>query len=294
MITLEPDRLPRHTGRVTERVRTAVRVEGIVQGVGFRPFVYALASGLSLGGLVGNDADGVFAEVEGPPAAIGEFLRRLETDAPPLARVDRVRTWAVEPDGSAGSRSSRASRTGPVRRARRWCRRTRRRARTACASWPTRRTGGSAIRSSTARTAGHGSRSSGTCRTTGPAPTMARFHDVPGLRGRVRVPGEPALPRRADALPRLRPIPGADQPGPGSALAELRPRRADDSDMDDGCPLDGLSWRAGRADGDVIGAAAAMLREGHVLRSRDWAVTTWRWTRPRRRPWQRCARTQAP
>ena len=87
---------------MTERVRTAVRVEGIVQGVGFRPFVYALASGLSLGGLVGNDADGVFAEVEGPSAAIGEFLRRLERDAPPLARVDRVRTRAMEPDGGTG------------------------------------------------------------------------------------------------------------------------------------------------------------------------------------------------
>jgi len=101
-ITLEPEEAPSHTGMMTERVRMAVRVEGIVQGVGFRPFVYALASGLRLGGLVGNDADGVFAEVEGAPAAIGEFLRLLECDAPPLARVDRVRTWAMEPDGSAG------------------------------------------------------------------------------------------------------------------------------------------------------------------------------------------------
>ncbi len=100
-ITLEPEGVPRHTGMVTERVRTAVRVEGIVQGVGFRPFVYALASRLDLGGLVGNDADGVFAEVEGAPAAVGEFLRLLERDAPPLARVDRVRTRAMEPDGSA-------------------------------------------------------------------------------------------------------------------------------------------------------------------------------------------------
>ena len=48
----------------TAVVRTAVRVEGIVQGVGFRPFVYALAARLGLGGLVGNDVDGVFAEVE--------------------------------------------------------------------------------------------------------------------------------------------------------------------------------------------------------------------------------------
>jgi hydrogenase maturation protein HypF len=76
-------------------------VDGIVQGVGFRPFVYTLASGLSLGGLVGNDADGVFAEVEGSAAAVADFLRRLEREAPPLARVDRVRSWAVTPTGSA-------------------------------------------------------------------------------------------------------------------------------------------------------------------------------------------------
>jgi hydrogenase maturation protein HypF len=50
---------------VNGRIRTAVRVEGVVQGVGFRPFVYSLATSLGLGGLVGNDADGVFAEVEG-------------------------------------------------------------------------------------------------------------------------------------------------------------------------------------------------------------------------------------
>jgi hydrogenase maturation protein HypF len=76
-----------------------VRVEGIVQGVGFRPFVYALATRLGLGGLVGNDAGGVFIEVEGDPAAVGEFLTRLEGDAPPLARIERVSTRPMEPDG---------------------------------------------------------------------------------------------------------------------------------------------------------------------------------------------------
>ena len=70
---------------MTRIVRTAVRVEGIVQGVGFRPFVYSLATGLGLGGLVGNDVDGVFAEVEGPPTAVRKFLRSLETNAPPRA-----------------------------------------------------------------------------------------------------------------------------------------------------------------------------------------------------------------
>jgi hydrogenase maturation protein HypF len=82
-------------------VRTAVRVEGVVQGVGFRPFVHALATSLGLTGLVGNDLDGVFAEVEGPAAAVSEFLRRLERDAPPLARIERVTTRAVMPRRSA-------------------------------------------------------------------------------------------------------------------------------------------------------------------------------------------------
>ena len=72
---------------VTAPIRAAIRVEGIVQGVGFRPFVYTLATGLGLSGFVGNDVDGVFAEVEGEPAAVREFLRAVERDAPPLARV---------------------------------------------------------------------------------------------------------------------------------------------------------------------------------------------------------------
>ena len=76
-------------------------MEGIVQGVGFRPFVYALATRLGLGGLVGNDVDGVFAEVEGSPAAVREFLDTLERDAPPLARVDRVTATASVPLGSS-------------------------------------------------------------------------------------------------------------------------------------------------------------------------------------------------
>jgi hydrogenase maturation protein HypF len=82
-------------------VRTAVRVEGVVQGVGFRPFVYALATRLGLSGLVGNDVDGVFAEVEGAPAAIAEFLSALEKEAPPLARVERVTAVGLAPAGTA-------------------------------------------------------------------------------------------------------------------------------------------------------------------------------------------------
>ncbi|HEY6495680.1 MAG TPA: carbamoyltransferase HypF, partial [Trebonia sp.] len=72
-----------------------------MQGVGFRPFVYALATGLGLAGLVGNDVDGVFAEVEGAPSAVAEFLRALEREPPPLARVERVTASVMAPRGTA-------------------------------------------------------------------------------------------------------------------------------------------------------------------------------------------------
>ncbi|HEV7534524.1 MAG TPA: carbamoyltransferase HypF, partial [Acidimicrobiia bacterium] len=77
------------------RVRTRVRVEGIVQGVGFRPYVFGLATRLDLAGFVGNDARGVFLEIEGPEAAVGEFLRVLESEPPPLAMIERVTARAV-------------------------------------------------------------------------------------------------------------------------------------------------------------------------------------------------------
>jgi hydrogenase maturation protein HypF len=91
----------RDTGRVSTRIRTAVRVEGIVQGVGFRPFVYALATRCGLGGLVGNDVSGVFAEVEGPATAVARFLALLEEQAPPLSRIERVSTQDIPPNGSS-------------------------------------------------------------------------------------------------------------------------------------------------------------------------------------------------
>jgi hydrogenase maturation protein HypF len=85
-----------------KRIRTAIRVEGIVQGVGFRPFVYALATERNLTGLVGNDADGVFAEVEGKARAIDDFLQALRAKPPPLASIDRITT---ESRPAAGSKS---------------------------------------------------------------------------------------------------------------------------------------------------------------------------------------------
>jgi hydrogenase maturation protein HypF len=79
-----------------------VRVEGIVQGVGFRPFVYGLAGALSLSGFVGNDAQGVFVEVEGSGPDVRAFLSRVRSEAPPLAVVERVDAEWTSPSGDQG------------------------------------------------------------------------------------------------------------------------------------------------------------------------------------------------
>ena len=72
-----------------------IRVAGIVQGVGFRPFVWRLAQQLELTGWVRNDAQGVEILVQGPQYRLTELLQRLRTDAPPLARVDSVQAQDV-------------------------------------------------------------------------------------------------------------------------------------------------------------------------------------------------------
>ncbi|MFE7133040.1 acylphosphatase, partial [Streptomyces sp. NPDC057638] len=83
-------------------LRRRVAVEGLVQGVGFRPFVFALAAELGLSGHVTNTGEGVLAEVEGLPEAVESFCRRLATDAPPLARVASVRHEPVTATGATG------------------------------------------------------------------------------------------------------------------------------------------------------------------------------------------------
>ncbi len=68
-------------------IRKRIHILGIVQGVGFRPFVYRLARHFQLAGFVLNTPDGVLIEVEGPDAAISGFLHDLTTSPPPLAEI---------------------------------------------------------------------------------------------------------------------------------------------------------------------------------------------------------------
>ena len=79
--------------------RLRVEIHGAVQGVGFRPFVYRLATDLALTGWVINDTQGVFIEVEGPDAALRRFLERLSAEVPPRAIVQSIESAWLEPVG---------------------------------------------------------------------------------------------------------------------------------------------------------------------------------------------------
>jgi hydrogenase maturation protein HypF len=84
------------------RERRRIRVRGVVQGVGFRPFVHGLATRSALGGHVLNDGEGVVVEAEGERAELDAFVATLRLEAPPLARVTDVAAEPLEPLGERG------------------------------------------------------------------------------------------------------------------------------------------------------------------------------------------------
>ena len=138
----------------------------MVQGVGFRPFVFRLAGELGLAGWVLNDERGVLLEAEGPGDVLDAFLVRLAAEAPPLATVERIATEDVPAVGGAAAgfeivASSRhgapAALVSPDTATCGDC----------LPSCSIRPTAASATRSSTAPTAVRASRSSATCPTTG-------------------------------------------------------------------------------------------------------------------------------
>ena len=91
------------TGTLPETLeRRRIRVRGVVQGVGFRPFVHRLATTYGLAGFVLNDGEGVVVEVEGDARAADDFVTALALEAPPLARVDSVTAERVAARGESG------------------------------------------------------------------------------------------------------------------------------------------------------------------------------------------------
>ncbi|MEU9026837.1 carbamoyltransferase HypF [Streptomyces sp. NPDC048383] len=95
--------------------RRRITVRGVVQGVGFRPYVYTRATGLGLAGHVTNTPEGVVAEVEGAAEAVLRFCERLAADAPPLAVVDAVDHCAVPLAGGSGFSIVASHTGGPAR-----------------------------------------------------------------------------------------------------------------------------------------------------------------------------------
>ncbi len=82
---------------IDKPIRRRLIIAGQVQGVGFRPFVYRLAAELQLTGWVINDASGVMLEIQGGSAAVEQFRERLETQMPPLAKMEHCRQADIAP-----------------------------------------------------------------------------------------------------------------------------------------------------------------------------------------------------
>lgn len=111
--TSQPHLAPAPSGH-----RRRFLVRGVVQGVGFRPFVHDAAVDLGLSGSVLNGVDGVIVDVEGSAAALDEMARRLREQPPPLAVVLDVETEELEPRGGTGFTIGRSA---PGSRSRTFC-----------------------------------------------------------------------------------------------------------------------------------------------------------------------------
>ncbi len=93
----EPANLPvsSQLPQANPRVGAMVRVTGTVQGVGFRPMVYRLATALGLGGEVWNDGQGVLMRLWGPQAQIDQMVHRLPEQSPPLASITKIERYPL-------------------------------------------------------------------------------------------------------------------------------------------------------------------------------------------------------
>lgn len=92
------DHIPAASG-VDHVQRLSLVVYGAVQGVGFRPFVYRLATEMGLRGWVSNSSQGVFVEVEGPRESLLSFVARLDKEKPSLAYIQGMESSYLDPLG---------------------------------------------------------------------------------------------------------------------------------------------------------------------------------------------------
>lgn len=83
-----------------KNIRVKIHIQGAVQGVGFRPFVWRLATDLNLSGWVRNTGFGVFIEAEGTRVAVAKFLSLIPVEKPPLARIHSFKHFYLDPIGT--------------------------------------------------------------------------------------------------------------------------------------------------------------------------------------------------
>ena len=86
-----------HTKSKERIIRLGIRIKGIVQGVGFRPFIYNLAKSHSLSGYVLNHTEGVDVEIEGEEEKVEDFLREIKEKSPPLAVIEEIECKKLPP-----------------------------------------------------------------------------------------------------------------------------------------------------------------------------------------------------
>ncbi len=100
---------------VTSAQRLRILVNGIVQGVGFRPFVYKLAHDLNLCGFVINSSNGVEIEIQGSEKALRNFVRRLGKEAPPLSEIISLESRSIPPKDCVGFHIQKSHSTNDAR-----------------------------------------------------------------------------------------------------------------------------------------------------------------------------------
>ena len=84
---------------ITTRKRVRLTIRGVVQGIGFRPFVFRLARQLAVGGWIANTAQGVVLEIEGGVSTLEQFQSALKTQAPPVAQIQEMVSHPIPEEG---------------------------------------------------------------------------------------------------------------------------------------------------------------------------------------------------
>ncbi len=95
-------------------IRQKIHINGIVQGVGFRPFIYRIANQCHLTGFVNNNSEGVLIEAQGLPQSLKKLNELIEKQAPPLAKINQIKSHEIPPKNETSFRIIKTENTAPA------------------------------------------------------------------------------------------------------------------------------------------------------------------------------------